>query len=150
MQQFPETFFTTPLGIICLIAVGVFAALIIVAEWKILTKAGEKGWQSLIPIYNVFISHHIVGMSHVWFVLEVITWIIELVLELVSAIPESVGIVFGIAAGVFTIVSELIHILKMCNCFKKGLLFKIGMIILPYLFLMVLAFSKAEYTKPKH
>ena len=29
--------------------------LLIVAWWKIFTKAGEAGWKSIIPIYNIYI-----------------------------------------------------------------------------------------------
>lgn len=140
----------TALWIIILAAVLAMYVLYAAAEWKILTKAGEKGWKSLIPIYNIFISHHIVGMSHAWFVIEMIVWVAELVFEIVTAIPEPVVLVFGIAAGIFTVVSELIHIIKMCNCFGKGTGFKIGMVLVPFVFLMIIAFGKAEYKKPEH
>jgi hypothetical protein len=34
--------------------------------WKIFEKAGEAGWKSIIPIYNVYIMYKIVGMKN-WF-----------------------------------------------------------------------------------
>ena len=125
-------------------------ALFVVAEWKILTKAGEKGWKSLIPVYNVFISHHIVGMSHIWFILEIVTWIIEAILELVKGLPPWIALVFGILTAGFTVVSEVIHIIKMCNCFGKGTAFKIGMILIPDLFFLIIAYGKSVYQKPAH
>ena len=137
-------------GIVSAIIFIVILLLFTIAEWKILKKAGENGWKSLIPFYCVFVSHHIVGMSHVWFVLEIVIWFAELIFEMFDVFPEPVTFTFGIAAGVFTLLSELIHILKMCNCFGKGTGFKIGMIILPNLFLMILAYGKAEYKKPEH
>ena len=115
MDQVVETSVFSSLLII-LIALII---LLTVAEWKILTKAGEKGWKSLIPFYNIFVSHHIVGMSHTWFIIEVITWIIEFVLELIK-MPAPVVLAVGIAVGIFTLVSELVHIIKMCSCFGKG------------------------------
>ena len=33
----------------------------IVALWKIFTKAGEPGWKSIIPIYNIIMLLKIVG-----------------------------------------------------------------------------------------
>ncbi|MBQ9414514.1 MAG: hypothetical protein IJU16_05245 [Clostridia bacterium] len=137
------------LGITLTIIIVAVVALFVIAEWRILTKAGEKGWKSLIPFYNVFISHHIVGMAHIWFILEVIVWILELVFEVVK-LPDPVVIGFGIAAGIFTLASELTHIIKMCNCFGKGWGFKIGMIFFPNLFFLILAFGKSEYHKPNH
>ena len=135
---------------VLLIVIVVIYALFVIAEWKILTKAGEKGWKSLIPIYNVFISHHIVGMSHIWFILEVFTWIIEVVLEVVKGMPSWVSLAFGIFTLVFTVVSEVVHIIKMCNCFGKGTAFKIGMILIPDLFFLIIAFGKSRYQKPVH
>lgn len=129
------------------IAVIVLIILFFIAEWRILTKAGEKGWKSLIPFYNVFISHHIVGMSHVWFILEVITWVIEIAFEILR-FPEPIVICFGIAVGIFTFISELVHVIKMCNCFSKRTGFKIGMFFFPSLFMLILAYGKAKYTKP--
>lgn len=145
MDQVVETSVFSSLLII-LIALII---LLTVAEWKILTKAGEKGWKSLIPFYNIFVSHHIVGMSHTWFIIEVIAWIIEFVLELIK-MPAPVVLAVGIAVGIFTLVSELVHIIKMCRCFGKGTGFKIGMILIPELFMLIIAFGKSEYKKPDH
>ena len=125
-------------------------ALFVAAEWRILTKAGEKGWKSLIPVYNVYVSHHIVGMSHIWFVLEICTWVVEFVFEAVKVIPDWAVIAFGIPTAIITLLSELIHIIKMCNCFGKGILFKIGMILVPNLFTLIIAFGKSEYRAPAH
>lgn len=39
-----------------------FYVLIIVAQWKIFTKAGQEGWKALIPIYNVVVLYKIIGL----------------------------------------------------------------------------------------
>jgi hypothetical protein len=40
--------------------------------WKIFEKAGEAGWKSIIPIYNVYIMYKIVGMKNwFWYILIV-------------------------------------------------------------------------------
>ena len=123
--------------------------LFVIAEWRIMTKAGEKGWKSLVPFYSVFVSHHIAGMSHVWFILEIAALVIEVMFEIVK-VPEALVFWFGIAAGAFTFVSELIHIIKLCDRFGKGTGFKIGMFFIPSLFLIILGFGKSEYIKPNH
>ena len=149
IQELFDSFSATLLMIMIIAIIAIYVVYVI-AEWKILTKAGEKGWKSLIPAYNVFISHHIVGMSHIWFILEVVTWIIELMLELVKGVPSWVDLAFGIFTTVFTLVSELIHIIKMCNCFGKKTAFKIGMILIPDLFFLIIAFGRSTYQKPDH
>lgn len=135
---------------ILLIAVAVIYVILIISEWKILEKAGEKGWKALIPFYNLFLSHHIVGMAHIWFILEVIFWIAELVVELVPAVPETVNLTLELVTGLFTIISEVIHVNRLCNCFGKKTAFKIGMCFFPEIFTPIIAFGKAEYTPPKH
>lgn len=39
---------------IMLISIAI-SILMIIANWKLFTKAGEKGWKCLIPFYNVYI-----------------------------------------------------------------------------------------------
>lgn len=135
--------------ILCVFVVSLFV-LIAISEWKILVKAGEKGWKALIPFYNIFISHHIVGMSHIWFILEMAIWTFETFVAAYLTFPEWFEISFLIFTTVFTLVSEAVHVNKMCNCFGKGTAFKIGMYFIPYVFPMILAFGPAEYTKPNH
>ena len=83
--------FTSPVAIIILICLLAFYILYAVAQFKLMTKAGEKWWKALIPFYNVFTAHHVVGMSHVWFVLEIFCWITEIVLEVFHGIPPVFG-----------------------------------------------------------
>ena len=40
--------------------------LLVVAQWKIFTKAGEDGWKSIIPIYNMYITFRIAGRNGWW------------------------------------------------------------------------------------
>ena len=40
--------------------------LTIVALWKAFTRAGEKGWKAIIPIYNVYVMYKIAWMKN-WF-----------------------------------------------------------------------------------
>ena len=54
--------------IVYLVVAIIIAILQIVAMWKIFTKAGEKGWKSIIPIYNIVILFKISGLSP-WLIL---------------------------------------------------------------------------------
>ena len=40
--------------VIMLISIAI-SILMIIANWKLFTKAGEEGWKCLIPIYNVYV-----------------------------------------------------------------------------------------------
>ena len=138
---------------------GLFAAALIltviyyvsltVAQWKLFNKAGEKGWKSLIPFYNMFVSHHLIGMRHIWFILDIIFWVIEVVLGFFEATPLWVEETFFSVAIIVTIISEILHIMKLCYCYTRSELFGIGLFLIPPLFSLILAFDKSEYNPPK-
>lgn len=120
-----------------------------VAEWNLFRKAGEKSWKALIPVYNLFVSHHLIGMSHIWFILDIVFWAAEVMLEIFKVTPLWIEDVFFSVAAIFTIISEIIHIMKLCYCYTKSELFGIGLFICPPLFSLILAFGKSEYNPPR-
>lgn len=120
-----------------------------IVEWNIFKKAGEPGWKTLIPFYNIFVSHHIAGMRHIWFVLEMAVWMVETVLELVPGIPDWIENPFTVITFLFTLISEIVHISMLGDRFGKKTPFKVGMVLLPIVFLPILAFGPAKYQAPE-
>jgi len=53
----------------------IIALLLIVAMWKVFTKAGQPGWASIIPIYNLYIWCKIVGRPGWWILLMLIPFV---------------------------------------------------------------------------
>ena len=110
--------------------VTIFAAIIgiltIIAQWKLFTKAGEKGWKSLIPVYNMVVLFKISGLSG-WLVLGYLAAIIPVIGPLV---------VLGIT---------IYLMINLAKAFGKGNGFAFGLIILNTIFIMILAFGNAEY-----
>jgi hypothetical protein len=94
----------------------------IAALWRVYTKAGEPGWASIVPIYNVVVMLRIVGMP-LW-------WLLVMLIPLVNLIPA------------FMMISGL------SERFGKGLGFALGLIFLPFIFYPILAFGDAQYTPP--
>ena len=96
--------------------------LMIAAMWKIFTKAGQPGWASLIPIYNMYIWCKIVGRPGWWVVLLLIPFV--------------------------NCVIAIILCIDLAKSFGKGVGFGIGIILLGIVFLPILAFSDATYQGP--
>lgn len=92
----------------------------IIAQWRLFTKAGEKGWKSLIPIYNLVVFLRIIGISP-WFIL-------------VMCIP----FIGFLAYEVYTSI-------RLAKVFGKGFGTILGLIVFPNVFYLILAFGKAEY-----
>lgn len=61
------------------------AVVAIIAMWKIFTKAGEAGWKSIIPIYNLYILLKIVGRPGWWILLFLIPFV-NIIVSLVVSI----------------------------------------------------------------
>ena len=66
----------TIVGIISVISF-VISIITIVSMWKIFTQNGEKGWKSIIPIYNIYILLRIVGLPS-WYLLLYIVPVVNI------------------------------------------------------------------------
>jgi len=93
--------------------------LLIVSFWKVFVKAGQAGWKSLIPIYNVIVLLRIAGCPLWWFIMFLIP-VINLW---------------------FTIVMYV----RLAQKFGKGPLFGVGLCFLSFIFFPILAFDKSVY-----
>jgi len=98
------------------------AVVVIAGLWRIFTKAGEKGWKAIIPIYNAYVMLQIVGRPGWW-----------LVLYLIPLVNVIVAIV---------VINDL------SKSFGKGAGFTIGLIFLQFIFVPILGFGDAQYVGP--
>lgn len=99
-----------------------FIVFMIAAMWTIFSKAGKPGWASIVPIYNIIVFLEIVGKPWWWLLLMLIP-IVNIVLMVI-----------------------VIHQLSLS--FGKGAGFTIGIILLGFIFLPILAFGDSVYIAP--
>lgn len=99
-----------------------FVLLMVASMWKIFAKAGEPGWASLIPIYNIIVWCKIVGRP-AWWVLLLFIPCVNFVIIIMLAID-------------------------LAKSFGKGAGFGIGLALLGVIFFPILAFSSAQYVGP--
>jgi len=98
------------------------ALLLIVAMWKVFTKAGQPGWASIIPIYNLYIWCKIVGRPWWWILLMLIPFVNFIVC--------------------------IILCIDLAKSFGKGVGFGIGLALLGIIFFPILGFGSAQYQGP--
>lgn len=96
--------------------------LVIVAQWKIFTKAGEPGWACIVPIYNLYILYKI-SFGNGWLGL----------LNLIACIAP---------------IMNIICMVKLAKAFNKGTGFTLGLIFLPFIFMLILGFGSDQYVGP--
>ena len=107
-----------------------FKAIQIIAMWKIFTKAGQKGWKSIIPIYNIIVLLKISGIS---------PWVIFAFL--VTPIPL-IGWCVALGLNIYLCIS-------LAKAYGQGGGFAVGLILLPSVFYLILGFGSSEYQLDK-
>lgn len=101
---------------------AVLLVILIIAMWKIFTKAGKPGWASIVPIYSAIVFLEIIGKP-IW-------WIFLLLIPFVN-------IIFAIIA-----------INNLSKSFGKDTVMTLLLIFLPFIGLPMLAFGDARYVGP--
>ena len=88
-------------GIVWIIYIAIIVA-VIAGWWMIFTKAGEAGWKSIIPIWNILILLKIIGREWWWILLmlipfvNIVIWII-VSLDLAKVFGRGTGFGIGLA-----------------------------------------------------
>jgi hypothetical protein len=107
------------MGVGAMVFMAVLWLFLIVALWKVYTKAGQPGWAVLIPIYNFIVLLQIVRKPLWW---------------LVMCLIPLVNIIFMI----------LVYV-ELAKAFGKGGGFAAGLIFLGPIFIPILGFGGAQY-----
>ena len=97
-------------------------AVSIASLWKLFTKAGQPGWAGIVPIYNIIVLLTIVGRPIWWITLFCVPFVNFIVL--------------------------IIVFIDLAKSFGKDLGFAIGMVLLSFIFLPMLAFGDSQYVGP--
>lgn len=108
----------------------IFYILQVVAMWKIFEKAGEAGWKSLIPIYNLYILLKLIRFNW-WLLLGLLIFIIPII-----------GWVIG---AIYMFVLQVIICYRLSRSFGKELGYTIGLLLLTPIFYLILGFGSAKY-----
>ena len=102
-----------------------YSALIVllcVSQWIIFQKAGKRGWHCLVPVYGTLVLLQIIGKPWWWILLFLIPF---------------ANIVFSI---------WMLNLLSKSYGKNEG--FTVGIILLSFIFLPILAFGNAKYLGP--
>lgn len=117
-----QEFFASTAGVVYFSVALVLYVLLVVATWKVFSKAGYWGILALIPIVNAIILIRIAGFSG-WLVLLYIIPIVNIVFSIIVAIR--VGERFG----------------------KGGFFSLFWLWLFPYIGYFILGFGSARYTR---
>ncbi len=150
-------------GVVMMVAI-IIMVIQIIACWKIFTKAGEKGWKALIPIYNQYILYKIVDMKEYFWGMLCLSFICSIIFTVNGFNPNTMTEeqlqAYDMAAHPMVIVASLVLIIssiivaiinsnRTSKVFGHGKGFAVGLFFLRDIFLLILAFGNSKYDKKK-
>ncbi len=100
-----------------------FIVFMVASVWKVFTKAGQPGWASIVPIYNIVVMIKIIGKPMWWIAIILLIPIVNYIflIWMMNLISKSFG---------------------------KDVGFTLGMLFLPFVFWPILGFGSATYVGP--
>lgn len=127
--------------IVCLILYVITS----LAMAKMFTKAGEDGWKGWVPIYNSYMVYKLTWTKNMFWI-SIILGIVLGIVSSAAAVYASVPLtVIQVIIYVITIVIGIIAMNKISKSYGHGIGFTIGLIFIPFIFYLIIAFGNSEY-----
>ena len=116
----------------------------VISKWHIYVKAGEAGWKSVIPFYNDYILYKIIW-GNARMLLLPLGCVLFFVVYLFSR--DILWIFISFTLFISSLCGAVVTHLKLAKVFEKKTGFGFGLVLMPFVFLPILAFGKSKYTR---
>ena len=116
------------------IIVLIVSLFLIFVEWMIFAKGKQPGWAALIPFYNEYIECKMVGVNPWWILIKYGATFILSAIPVLNLVAVAISIYYLVLVGV-----------SLARSFGKEDSYAVGIILLPIVFLPILAFGSAQY-----
>ena len=127
------------------VVIGIVGAIVfvltIIANWKVFKKAGEKGWKSLIPVYNLYVQMKFSWKTAMFWLLLALS----VVMGILGQFDNVICSLLNLAAAIATLVISIKQCVYLSKAFGHGGGFAAGLFFLPFIFTMILGFGKSQY-----
>lgn len=121
--------------------------LMIIATWKLFEKAGEPGWQALIPLYSTYVQYKITWKTSYFYLL--LGCLGTILIITLSDFLSALLLPLAFVAYAVTFFLNLISAHKLSTAFGHDIGFTLGLILLEPIFLMILGFGSSRYEGPR-
>ncbi len=150
-------------SVISIVISCIVYALSVIGMWITFRKAGRWGWLSIIPVVNT-IMICLIGWRKAWpVVVEIIVGAVGVVLLFIGGLmviftadgidfSEASMLAVMIIGFILIIVAFVFYIIitnRLSKSFGHGAGFTVGLILIPLIMYLVLAFGKSEYIYEK-
>lgn len=143
-----SAFFVGGLGLLVVLAFLAFYVLKVIGLWKVLDKAGEDGWKSIIPVYNLWLQCRLTWSDRGFWAL-VVAGVVGMILRSAAGDGVStfqhVAAIAGILLCLAALVLLVISYYWLCRAFDHGAGYTALFVFFSGIMYMVLGFSQDEY-----
>jgi hypothetical protein len=141
------------------------AALMLVSLWRLFVKMGQPGWKGIVPFYNLWTAIKVLKKPVRWFWILIGTYLLGLLTSVTASVLLLTALATGqpwvglevvlvslaglfFVAAIVGLVYEILLIRAWARSFGYGVGFTVGLILLPVVFLPILAFGESVFTEP--
>lgn len=122
----------------------------IIANWKIFEKAGRPGWHAIIPFlsdYDLFDMSWDARHGLIYICVLLLTSFCTGVKGMENAPQALIGIVGTVSGllGMAMLILQAVRAIKLSKAFGHDIGFGIGLLIVPFIFMLILGFGNSEY-----
>ena len=127
--------------------------LMIIGEWKLFKKFGEKPWKSLVPCYNSYLLYKYAWSKNIFWIYFGTTTVFDIAQSAAKYLsqnqPDNVWMTFlvlvSLPFGIVSAVCSILYAARLAESFGKGKLFALGLLLLYPVFIMILGAGRIQY-----
>ena len=135
--------------LVILVVVGIiYYVLLVIAWWKLFTKAGEKGWKAIIPFYNYYVQCKLTWAPKFFWIIIVLSVLAGVIGGMVQSMTGTVQVIMSfvtLAAYIAVIVLGIISDYRLAKAYGHGGGYTVGLIFLNFIFMLILGLGKSKY-----
>ena len=127
--------------------------LIVVAEWKLFKKFGEKSWKSLVPYYNSYILYKHSWSKKAFWVYTASSTLFDITQRASqqwaqndpASMMKTLFILIGLPFGIVAAVCSILYAIRLAEAFGKKKTFAVGLLLVYSVFIAILGIGKTKY-----
>ena len=129
-----------------LLFIVIISILQIIGQWKLFKKAGKKGWEAIIPYYNMWTLIEISGCKWWYFLIIIGSSLLSFYISfnINESTHFSINMLEGIGLLIYYFIIYCVNY-NIAKKFNKDHGFAIGLTLIPFVFYLILGFGKYKF-----
>lgn len=131
-------------------------ALIVIGEWKLFRKLGEKPWKSIVPYYNTYIMYKRTWRKNAFWIYLLSSTLFNIAQSTSKSLAQhapdnswtTLILVLALPFGIIAAICSILYALRLAEAFGKGKLFCVGLLVVYPIFIAILGFGRSRYVEP--